>query len=330
MVASEGAAVPSLPIRHDGEHTARRNAAYISPGRSTANHVIVVLTLTLVGLVLGAAAAVVKSPVYKAQSRLVVGKTVDLTNQAAVAGLPSAESQIAANYSRLVGTSTVNQDIVKRLGHPAAGSVTASPVSGSAVILIEATGATQAEASALSVAGSQALVDAVNSVNQQTAAANNALLAQYQSEAQIQEQDQLTVATLQQQQTTLQNQITALTGQTTAGPAKSVAAAQAQLPVVQQQLQGLMPQLAAALARVDTDKVKTSALQAQYAAAYNPNQDINDVVSPLGTTALIGSNRRSNLEIGVIAGIVGGFVVGVAAASLVDIRRGRRRPRSQR
>ena len=284
---------------------------YTSPGRSAANHVVIVVVIFILATVAGGVLGVRKAPVYKAQARLVVGKTANLTNLAAIAGLATAGDQIAADYSRLVGTENVSADVAHRLGHAATGSLTASPVVGSPVVLVEATGADPGSATALATAGSQALVDAVAVVNQQTTAANDSLTQQYRSASQTLEQDTQTVSQVR-------SQIAALQGAIGAKPAN---------PAQQAQLAMLNQQLVSTSAAVDTDKLKTSTLENQYQAAASPSELAAQVLTPLGPAAPQGNDRKSNFEIGIIAGAVGGLVVGIAVASVVDIIRGRRRAR---
>lgn len=278
-----------------------------SLGRSAANHLVLVVVLLVTGVVLGTAGGLAKAPVYKAQARLIVGKTVDLANVAAVAGLATAGQQIAADYSRLVGTATVSSDVAHRLRRAPTGRLSASPVSGSPVILVDATGTSPNAAQVLASAGSLALVDAVNLVNQQTAAANDTLVQQYQAASVTLERDTLTVGGLNQQIGMLQSALAL----------KPDAAAQVKLD-------SLMEQLVTASAAVDTDRLQTSTLQNQYQSVSSPDQQASKAISALGPATGQGNNRNGNVEIGLIIGAVAGLVAGIAAATLLDLRRSRR------
>jgi hypothetical protein len=307
--------------------------AYSSPGRSALRHPGLVLVTLALGLVVGGGVAYQRPPVWKAQSRLIVGTTVNLTNPAATPGLAAAETQIASNYSRLVGTSAVSNGVRARLGHSPAGSLTATQVPQSAIILVNATASPQSHATALANAGQAALVDAVNVVNQQTAAANTALLTQYRSAAQQVSEDTVTLDNLQQQQTLLQSgidgfqsSINSLSASTNSFSATTrIQTFQSEIAADQQQLGALTPQFVAATTSLNVDKLKAQTIETQYSANYNPNLTAEEAISPLGSPVAQGSNRTSNLEIGVLAGGVGGLVLGIALASMVDIRDSSRR-----
>jgi uncharacterized protein involved in exopolysaccharide biosynthesis len=308
----------------------RPDPAYVSPGRSALHHRAVVLLLIALGLVAGGGVAYQRAPVWKAQTRLIVGTTVNLTNPSATPGLAAAEIQIASNYSRLIGTATVSDGVRMRLGHGAAGSLTATPVPQSALILVSATGSTQRDATALATAGQAALVDAVNVVNQQTVAANTALSNQYQTASNQLAKDTVDLDNLQQQQSLLQSQINSLQSSINSLTSSSYSTSsrtrtlQSEIAANQQQIATLTPQLIAATSAVNVDKLKSQTLETQYAASYNPNLIAEDAVTPLGSAAPEGSNRKSNLEIGLLAGGVGGLVLGIAWASMIDIRRDNR------
>jgi hypothetical protein len=154
----------------------------------------------------------------------------------------------------------------------------------------------QADALALANAASAALIDTINSVNQQTSAANQAKLSEYQAQAVVLEQDQQNLNQLQAK--------VAATG----GPTRSP----------------LEPQLVQASAAVDTDRFKLNTLGNQYGAAFDPNMAIQGAVSPLGGAAAQGGNHTTHIEIGGIAGLVAGVLVGLAIAAFMDVRADRR------
>jgi hypothetical protein len=286
-------------------------AAGLSVGGAIIRHLVLFIVVVLVGVVVGGALAGVEKPVYKAEAKLIVGKTVNLANLADVAGLASAGNQIAADYARLTGTPAFEQGVIKRLGHTPGGSITATPVSGSPTLLIDATGPSSAAAQALATAGSGAMVDAVNLVNQQTTAANDSLVAAFQAASTTLEQDQ-------QKATQLQAQIASLQGAIGSRPATAEQT---------QTLASLNQQLVATLAAVDTDKLKTSTLQSQYQSAVSPSTTFSQVLTPLGSAVPTGDNRKSSLEIGLIGGAVGGVIVAAAVATALEASRGRRRRR---
>lgn len=268
----------------------------MSLGRSAVRHWAIVAAAVVVGLLFGIGGGAVVSPTYTARAELIVGKSLNLTNTAAISGFPTAEAQLAQDYSRLAGTPSFDADLQSHLGRHVAGSASATEVAQSPVIDVYGSSKTQAGAVAIANAASAALVDSINAVNQQTAASDQSLLEQYQADALTMEQDQQAVTSLQAQ---------------LAGASGAARAAVAQ-------------QLAQASAKVDTDKFKLDAVQNQYSAEFNPNLAIEQAVTPLGGAAAQGGNRSSHVEIGAIGGIVGGLVLGLAIAASLDVRADRR------
>jgi capsular polysaccharide biosynthesis protein len=270
---------------------------YVSLGRSALRHWALVAAAVVVGVLFGIGAGAVVSPTYTARAELIVGKSLNLTNTAAISGFPSAEAQLAQDYSRLAGTPSFDADLQSHIGRPVQGSATASPVAQSPVIDVYGTSHSQSGSLAIANAASTALIDAINTVNQQTTAADASLLGQYQAEALRMEKDQQAV--------------TVLEGQAAAAPTGAARTVLAQ-------------QLATASAAVDTDKFKLTTLQNQYQAEFNPNLAIEQAVTPLGGATAQGGNRASHVEIGAIGGIVGGLVLGLAFAASLDVRADRR------
>ena len=269
---------------------------YISLGRSAARHWATVALAAGVGLVFGLGAGAVISPTYTATAKLIVGKSLNLTNTAAIAGFPSAEAQLAQDYARLAGSPSFDADMRSKLGHDVQGSVLASQVAASPVIEVYGYSHTQAGATAMANAGSAALIDAINTVNQQTGSANQSLLNQYRAEALVVEQARENVASLQSQL------------DSSRGAARGA----------------LMQQIAEAQAAVTTEQFKLNTLGNQYQASFNPSLAIQSAVTALGGAAPQGGNRTTHIEIGAIAGLVSGVVVGLGLAAMVDIRADRR------
>lgn len=269
---------------------------YISLGRSAARHWVMVAVAAVVGLAFGIGTGALVAPTYTATAKLIVGKSLNLTNTAAIAGFPSAEAQLAQDYARLAGSPSFDTDMQSKLGRPVQGSVTASQVAASPVIEVYGYSHSQAGATKLADAGSAALVDAINTVNQQTGSANQSLLNQYQAQALVLEQAKQNVASLQFQ---LDN---------SSGAARAA----------------LVQQVAQAQAAVTTEQFKLNALGNQYQASFNPNLAIQSAVSTLGGAAPQGGNRTTHIEIGAIAGLVSGIVLGLGVAAVVDVRADRR------
>ncbi|HET9733591.1 MAG TPA: hypothetical protein VFP54_13040 [Acidimicrobiales bacterium] len=269
---------------------------YVSLGRSALRHWVIVSVAVAAGVLFGIGAGAVITPTYSARAELIVGKSLDLTNTAAISGFPSAEAQLAEDYARLAATPSFASALAKTLGHPPAGSVSASAVPQSPVIDVYGEARSQAAATALANAGSAAMIQSINTVNQQTTSASQGLLAQYRAQAMKMEQDQQAVGALQAQ------------------VAASSGTARADLE----------QQLAAASATVDTDKFRLNAIGSEYAAQFNPSLAIEQAVTALGGAYPQGGNRKTHIEIGAIAGIVSGFVLGLAMAASMDVRADRR------
>ena len=271
-----------------------RGADYVSLGRSAAAHLRLILAIAVAGFVLGLAFGVVRPPTYKAEARLIVGKSISITNVAATAGLPAAAAQFASDYARLAGTEAVSSDAATRLGHRGTlgGSLSASPIPDSPIIRVDASASSTAAATALANAGAQAIIDQVDAINQSNSANLNDLTSSYgQIEFKLFEDTQ--------QVNTLQAEVNA------GGPRAS----------------SLETQLNLAKAAVATDTLESQAVQAQYDNQYSPVQEDAQVVSLASKAANQGSDRKSYLEIGVVGGALGGLIVGIAVAALIDLRR---------
>ena len=273
---------------------------YISLGRSAARHWIVVAVAGFLGLLFGIGGGAVISPTYTASAQVIVGKSLNLTNTAAIAGFPSAEAQLAQDYARLTGTPAYASALHSALGRSLPGSTNASEIPQSPVIDVYGYSHSQADAVALANAASTALINTINGVNQQTSTTNRDLLGQYQAQALIVEQDQQQISQLQ-----------AAVGAAT-GASRSA----------------LQQQLAQASATADTDRFKLTALGNQYESEFNPNMAIQEAITPLGGAYSQGSNRTSHIEIGGIAGLVAGLLFGLAVAAVMDVTADRRVRRS--
>lgn len=292
-------AINSKAIAKEHVLTRAEQEGYVSIGRSAIRHWILVVTAVVIGLLFGAGGGAVVSPTYTARAQLIIGKSLNLTNTAAISGFPSAEAQLASDYARLANSPAFYADLVSHLKGPLKGSASATPVAASPVIAVYGTAHNQAEAVAIANAASAALIDSINTVNQQTTSANQGLLNQYQADALTMERDQQNVADLQAQL-----------------PSATGAARDS-----------LITAIASASATVDTDKFKLSVVESQYQAQFNPDLSIEQAVTALGGAASQGGNRATHLEIGTIAGVVAGLVLGMAIAASLDVvadRRARR------
>jgi capsular polysaccharide biosynthesis protein len=282
------------------------NVPPMSLGRIALSHWVTVMVAVVIGGIVGVAAGFALTPTYTAGAGLVVGKSLNLTNTAAISGLPLAEAQLAEDYSRLAATPTVNQDVTKILGYQPSGTLSASPLADSPVIAVYGTGSSRTAAIALANAGARAMISAINTVNQQTDHANQALLAQYQADSVAQVGDQ--------------QAITVLEGQINAAHAAAGLETGAAQSATQTLAESLNFQLIKKQAILQTENLKINALQNQYEAAFDPNLAIEQAVTPLGGASIQSDNRLSNIEIGGIAGVVVGAVVGLALAAILENR----------
>jgi capsular polysaccharide biosynthesis protein len=271
----------------------RHARPYESPGRSARNHWQLITVFALLGVLLGAAFAFVRSPTYTAEERLVVGKTAQLSNLASVPGLDVAGESLASSYSRLVNTDEVQAATAKKLGGVLDGSISASPIPDSAIVRLDATAPSQEHALAVAKAASAALVDAVEKLNRQQNQSAEDILDKFNAANAIviASQDQL-------------NRLQANIGnQTTQAGIDQVQAA-----------------INAEQAKHDTAKVQADALHDAYSGVYQPTEINSQIIQPAGGPTATGSNRRSTLEAGVLIGLVVGGLLGLGLAVWIDLR----------
>lgn len=300
-MVTTSAASTGLGSRYESSNARWPN--YVSPGRSAMHHLRMVSVITLVCAMLGIGYGLVRPPVYSAEARLYVGKTLSLTNTAAIAGLATASYNIASDYARLVSTSSVIGGAEKRLGHPGrlGGTLTASPVPDSPILRVDATGPSAASAVDLANAGAGALVATVDKINQLARTQVNQLQLSYAN-------DENTVVSLTSARSKLLSEIGALSGH--GGNQAKINALQAQVNKDSTAIQ--------------VAQLKAQADSAQYQSQVSSLTSEEKVISQVGRATVTASNRTKNLEIGLIAGLVGGLILAVAVASYRDIRADRR------
>jgi len=256
-----------------------------------------VIVVMAIGTLLGLAAGFAKKPSYTAESRLVVGKTVQLDNLAAIPGLDVAGQSLAASYSRLVSTETVAKKAATILGRSSlGGTLSASPIPLSPVVLVEASAATTAGARALADAGAKALVQTVNDLNAAQLASADDLLKRY-------EQTDQTLLLSVQNLATLRQQLVA--AQAT-GNATDIA--------------NLQNQVLTAQTAVDGNQIKLNALAADYASVFSPSQFNSQVVQRVGSASATGNNRKSFLALTLFVAVVMSFAIALALATWIDFR----------
>jgi hypothetical protein len=254
-----------------------------SVGRRPKAFIIPVVVCGLLALVLG----VVRSPVFTAEAQLVVGGTV--RNFEPAQGQIVALQDLTDIYSRLVGSGRHLQLVSDALGTEAPpGTLTAAPIPDSTLIRLDATGATQEEATERADAAATALVELVRALQAESAASNTEILTELQAR-----QTELNDATVQL--STAQANYNA-----TATDATRVA-------------------LASAQALVDRLDLQVSVLRDAYLASESARGggvglEVFSPASPWG------SDRRDQLLVYVLGGLTFGAVVGMALATLAANR----------
>ena len=242
-------------------------------------------------LVLGVIAGFVRSPTYTAETRLIVGKAVQLNNLAATPGLSAASTDLAVTYSRLLSTPSVYANAQKRAGSAGVGGgVSATPIAQSPVVRVEGTGTTPEMASAQANAGAEAIVKAVNEVNAAQDAFSKDLLKRYQTaDAQL-VKDTRSLQLLQQQ--------------LAANPENTL----------------LQDQVVTAQTQVDSDTLRLNTLATQYQASISPQDVDTQIVQQLGKAVDTGNNRKTSMEIGAIVGLVVGGLLALGVTMMIDRR----------
>jgi capsular polysaccharide biosynthesis protein len=273
---------------------------YVSVGRSARAHWRLVLAFAAFGVALALVAGLARPPSYSAQTRLVVGKTVQLSNLAATPGLALASQQLASDYSRLVSTHSVLDETARALNRTPGslgGRVSASPIPESPVILLEAHAANAHDAVAIANAGAGALVKAVNTLNTEQLQSSHQLLDRYRKADDALLRDQQTLKSLQNQ----------LNQQGANAP------------------RSLEDQIVAAQTAVDADRLDVNSLASDYEGTLSPGRLNEQVVQRVGKADATGNDRMAFLEIALLVGLVAGVLVGIALAALIDARAAHRR-----
>lgn len=272
-------------------------------------HMRLVVAITLLATALGVGYGVMRPPVYKGEARLYVGKMLSLTNTAAIAGLANAGSQIASDYARLITTSTVKTAVEKRLHHPGSlgGRLTASPVPQSPLIRVDATAPSKGAAVALAQAGAAALVSAVDQINSLGRTQVNQLQQAY---AKVEN----TIGQLTTSRDALQAEIGRL--QALPGAVSNVG--------IQRQINSLQAKVNQDNTAIQVAQLKAGADSAQYQTQVSSLRSEERVISPVGSAYYVGNDRKTFFEIALIVGVIGGLIVAVSIATIIDIRHDRR------
>jgi hypothetical protein len=312
---SEAHDLRATPAMLTVPHVTAPSAGVGPIGRSALAHPVLVGLCTVVGLVAGAGAGYVHPVSYTADSSLIVGRTTGIAEDE-LAGLAVAIESLASNYARLMTTSKVISATESILHDPTLpGTVSASPVPQSSIIDVQAVSPTKQGAINLANAGAVALVNAVDQLTNEGQAELVPLLANY-------EKTDRTYEKMTVEATVLQGQLNALLARIGTGAASAAEKAREQ---------ALDAQITVVQTQADLAKFQANTYQNEYTSALPPLTIQEAIVQKVGNATYSGSNLDSYIEAGGLAGAVGGLVIGLAGAALLDARRGRRSltPRAQ-
>ncbi|MST32014.1 hypothetical protein GHK86_04645 [Acidimicrobiaceae bacterium USS-CC1] len=265
------------------------SGTYVSPGRSMLLHWRVVTALAVLGLLFGVLFGVVRHPTYTSTQELYVGKTLNVANTAAIAGLATAATQIAQDYAQLATTAAVTNGAEKALHvHQLPGTLAATVVSSTPEIEVIATAKSASVAQRLAGAGAQALMADVSKLNLYSQASLNSLKQQY--------------AAVEVRISNDQSEINALRSQG--------------VPATNPRIQSLQQD-------VSLGNLQAQTLSSQYANQESPYPAEESVLQSLGPARGAIGDRKKAVEIGAVAGLLIGVLLGVAVASAIDLRRRR-------
>jgi capsular polysaccharide biosynthesis protein len=284
-----------------------RLAGFESLGRSAASHLVLVAAAALLGLAAGAGAGYVHPPTYTAEEQLIVGRTSGLAENE-IPGLAVAVDDLASNYARLISNSDVISDTESTL-HVSSlpGTLIATPVPSSSVIDVMASAPTKAQALSLANAGGAALVSVVTQVTNDGQAQLAPIIASYQHEDSVVEK---ATAEANVYQSELNIVVTKVGVNAPSAAERS-------------QEQSLTAQISKWQTAADLARLQANAEMNNYNSAVPPLQTQQEMVQAVGAAVYSSSNKTSFIEAGGLAGLVGGLIVGIAGAALIDTRRGR-------
>lgn len=290
------------PPRRPSAHTEVQpdQAPKFSLAQAVRGHWILTLAPVVILLAVGLAVGAAKAPTYTASATVNVGKS-DIATQATPGYLVAAEA-LASSYSRLVNSSHISIPTGAKVGEtPAevATQLTAVPIPQEPTFTISATGSSAARATKLAnaaVTSLQAFV--VQSASQ--GGGPSQLLAKLTAA-------QARQIKLAQRVTDMTNRDVraALRGNPTGNPATVVLSPKKQAKINAAKVAAQMAQL------------QVQSLTGQYVnLSTNGVAPVLDVlVPPSGVTT---DNRTTNLEKYGVIGLVGGLIIGIALAGLIE------------
>ena len=141
----------------------------VSPtlGEAFRRHWFGILFFALLGLGIGVAFGMIRTPVYKAEARLAVGR-IDLSQPGALAGFTDATQTLASAYSRAIDSQDVVNPVARKLQtspQDVRSHISATPVPETAVFAIRGTGPDSRRAIRLANLSAAALTRYVTDVN---------------------------------------------------------------------------------------------------------------------------------------------------------------------
>jgi uncharacterized protein involved in exopolysaccharide biosynthesis len=252
---------------------------------------IVVLLFTVALAAAGVVVGGAGTQTYTAQARLNVGGG-DLTSQS-IPGYAVGVQSLASAYSRAISADAIVTRTAADVHRPAGdvrGSLSASPVPESPLILVEAKGPSEAAAVALANAGAKQLIAYVTE-RRPAGDAGNAVLKRFRTAS-------ARLVAARRELGVIKARL---------GDRKDLSSAEAQV-------------LEDAQAAVDVAQLQTRTLADQYAQKSDTG-DESGVVHVLAAASTAASDRRSTTEKLALAGLIAGFVLGCAVAMLLDRRR---------
>lgn len=260
---------------------------YVSPGRSALFHWRLVALLTALGLVVGVLYGFVRSPTYTSMTDLYVGKTLNVDNTAAIAGLATAATQIAQDYAQLETTAAVTKRVKDEIhAQRIPGTLSASVVSNTPEIAVTATARSAAAAVRLATAGGKALEADVAKLNRYSTARLNSLKQQYAATELRISNDQAQIGTLRSHG----------------------------VPNTDKRIERLQQD-------ISVQNLQAQTLSSQYANQQSPYPAEESVLQSLGPAKAATSDRKKAIEIGSVSGLLIGLLLGVAVSSAIDLRR---------
>jgi hypothetical protein len=226
-----------------------------------------------------------------------------------VPGLAVAVQGLASDYARLMTASNVVSQTEANLhSSTLPGSLSASPIPLSSIIDIQASAPTEATALSLANAAAAALTTVVTQVTNDSQAQVQPILQKYHQADAIVEQSTAAAGLLQAE---VNNYVSKL-GNVSPTPAQQAFEQSLEAQIAQDQTQA------------DTARIQATAYMNQYQAALPPMQAQEEMVQPVGQATPGGNNRDSYIEAAGLGGAIAGLVIGLAGASFIDSRRGRR------